>query len=67
VVTCSGAFKDGSLRVVRNGIGIHEHAIQPCQGIKGIWSLNPPPERSEKYLIMAFVGEVCRTVVEMEG
>ena len=24
VVTCSGAFKDGSLRVVRNGIGINE-------------------------------------------
>jgi DNA damage-binding protein 1 len=24
VVTCSGAYKDGSLRVVRSGIGIHE-------------------------------------------
>lgn len=24
VVTCSGAYKDGSLRVVRNGIGINE-------------------------------------------
>lgn len=24
VVTCSGAFKDGSLRIVRNGIGINE-------------------------------------------
>lgn len=27
VVTCSGAFKDGSLRVVRNGIGINEQVI----------------------------------------
>ncbi|CAB4306932.1 unnamed protein product [Prunus armeniaca] len=26
VVTCSGAYKDGSLRVVRNGIGINEQA-----------------------------------------
>ena len=27
VVTCSGAFRDGSLRVVRNRVGIDEHAI----------------------------------------
>lgn len=30
VVTCSGAFKDGSLRIVRNGIGINEQ----------VWRLN---------------------------
>jgi Mono-functional DNA-alkylating methyl methanesulfonate N-term len=31
VVTCSGAYKDGSLRVVRNGIGINEQVndLQP--------------------------------------
>lgn len=27
VVTCSGAYKDGSLRVVRNGIGINEQVL----------------------------------------
>lgn len=27
VVTCSGAYKDGSLRIVRNGIGINEQVI----------------------------------------
>ena len=27
VVSCSGAFKDGSLRVVRNGVGINEQVI----------------------------------------
>ena len=27
VVTCSGAYKDGSLRVVRNGIGINEQVF----------------------------------------
>ena len=26
VVTCSGVQRDGSLRVVRNGVGIHEQA-----------------------------------------
>jgi hypothetical protein len=29
VVTCSGAYKDGSLRVVRNGIGINEQVNSP--------------------------------------
>lgn len=24
IVTCSGAFKDGSIRIIRNGIGIQE-------------------------------------------
>ena len=28
VVTCSGAYKDGSLRVIRSGIGIHEQVSQ---------------------------------------
>ncbi|KAK3204520.1 hypothetical protein Dsin_018566 [Dipteronia sinensis] len=39
VVTCSGAYKDGSLRIVRNGIGINEQASVELQGIKGMWSL----------------------------
>lgn len=28
VVTCSGAYKDGSLRVIRSGIGIHEQVCK---------------------------------------
>uniref|UniRef100_A0A6Q2ZCH0 DNA damage-binding protein 1 n=1 Tax=Esox lucius TaxID=8010 RepID=A0A6Q2ZCH0_ESOLU len=34
LVTCSGAFKEGSLRIIRNGIGIHEHASIDLPGIK---------------------------------
>jgi DNA damage-binding protein 1 len=34
VVTCSGAYKDGSLRVIRNGIGINEEASIALPGIK---------------------------------
>jgi len=37
LVTCSGAYKEGSLRIIRNGIGIHEHASIDLAGIKG-WS-----------------------------
>lgn len=34
MVTCSGAFKDGSLRIVRNGIGINEQAAIELSGVK---------------------------------
>ena len=39
VVTCSGAGVDGSLRIVRNGIGVIEQAAVELPGIKGVWSL----------------------------
>ena len=35
----SGVNKDGSLRVVRNGAGIHELAAIELPGVKGTWSL----------------------------
>uniref|UniRef100_A0A8C3U8J1 DNA damage-binding protein 1 n=1 Tax=Catharus ustulatus TaxID=91951 RepID=A0A8C3U8J1_CATUS len=41
LVTCSGAFKEGSLRIIRNGIGIHEHASIDLPGIKG-WDVELP-------------------------
>jgi len=58
VITCLGAFKDGSLRIIRNGIGINEQASIDLPGIKGIWSLKQSSEQSafDKYLIVSFVG-----------
>ena len=38
LVTCSGVFKEGSLRIIRNGIGIHELASVDLAGIKGMWA-----------------------------
>ncbi|CAI6352621.1 unnamed protein product [Macrosiphum euphorbiae] len=40
IVTCSGAYKDGSLRIINNGVGIQEIATIDLLGIKGIWSLS---------------------------
>lgn len=39
VVTCSGALGNGSLRVVRSGIGVHEQASIDIEGMKRMWSL----------------------------
>lgn len=39
VVTCSGAYKGGSLRVVRQGVGLSELANLEMDNIQRIWSL----------------------------
>ncbi|ENN77681.1 hypothetical protein YQE_05832, partial [Dendroctonus ponderosae] len=67
LVTCSGAFKEGSLRIIRNGIGIQEHASIDLMGIKGMWALQAngrwAPQRQDRWeklddtLVLAFVGQ----------
>eukprot|EP00597_Dinobryon_sp_UTEXLB2267_P016468 CAMPEP_0201093814 /NCGR_PEP_ID=MMETSP0812-20130820/2244_1 /ASSEMBLY_ACC=CAM_ASM_000668 /TAXON_ID=98059 /ORGANISM="Dinobryon sp., Strain UTEXLB2267" /LENGTH=1238 /DNA_ID=CAMNT_0047346135 /DNA_START=28 /DNA_END=3744 /DNA_ORIENTATION=+ len=58
LVTCSGAYKDGSLRIVRNGIGLHEQASLDVSGIKGIWSIRASSSSLfDKFLIQSFIGE----------
>lgn len=53
LVTCSGAFKDGSLRVIRNGIGISEHAQLDLEGILRIFALPFGTESSSSSNSMA--------------
>eukprot|EP01105_Mastigella_eilhardi_P017926 TRINITY_DN4133_c0_g1_i1.p1 TRINITY_DN4133_c0_g1~~TRINITY_DN4133_c0_g1_i1.p1 ORF type:complete len:1128 (+),score=278.84 TRINITY_DN4133_c0_g1_i1:36-3419(+) len=59
VVTCSGAFSDGSLRIIRNGIGINQQAcLDDLPGIRGLWSLRSPATPTlDTYLVVSFVGE----------
>ncbi|XP_033123862.1 DNA damage-binding protein 1-like [Anneissia japonica] len=58
LVTCSGAFKDGSLRIIRNGIGIHEHASIDLHGIKGLWPLRVQSHSDkDDTLVLTFVGQ----------
>jgi len=57
LVTCSGAFKEGSLRIIRNGIGIHEHASIDLAGVKGIWPLRVDSEKYDDMIVMSFVGQ----------
>ncbi|KAH8972743.1 hypothetical protein BDL97_01G007000 [Sphagnum fallax] len=58
VITCSGAFKDGSLRIVRNGIAIHEQASVELQGMKGIWSLQASShDKFDSFLVVSFITE----------
>lgn len=67
VVTCSGAYKDGSLRVIRNGIGINEHASIDLDGIKGIWPLRVNTSSSyDNVLVLSFVGNTKFLSIEGE-
>ncbi|KAF8072489.1 DDB1A [Scenedesmus sp. PABB004] len=58
LVACSGVFQDGSLRVVRNGIGIHEAAAMELPGIKGVWGLRRGwLDAYHSHLVLSFVRE----------
>lgn len=58
IITCSGSFKDGTLRIIRNGIGIQEHACIDLPKIKGMWALKIGIDDSpfDNTLVLSFVG-----------
>ena len=68
LVTCSGTGKDGSLRQVRNGIGINETAEIELPGIQGLWSLRESSSAAfDKYLVQSFVSETRMLMVSPSG
>lgn len=68
VITCSGGLKDGTVRIVRNGIGIDEQASIEMEGIKGIWSVRSAVNLNEQQLIiLTFVGETRAMGIDEEG
>ncbi|KAK7816424.1 dna damage-binding protein 1 [Quercus suber] len=67
VATCSGAYKDGSLHIVRNGIGINEQASVELQGIKGMWSLRSSTDDPfDTLLVVSFISETRILVMNIE-
>lgn len=58
VVTASGSSKSGSLRVIRNGIGMKEYAYVELSGIQSMWNLRGSYEDDrDSFLVQSFVGE----------
>lgn len=58
VVTASGSSKSGSLRVIRNGIGMKEYASVELSGIQHMWALRKEfSDTQDTYLVQSFVGE----------
>ena len=54
-----GAYQEGSLKIIRNGIGIQEHAnVDDLPGIKGMWPLRVATEEPfDNMLVLSFVGQ----------
>lgn len=52
-----GAYKEGSLRIIRNGIGIQEVATIDLVGVKGMWPLSVATDSVlDDTLVLSFVG-----------
>jgi DNA damage-binding protein 1 len=73
MLTCSGAYKDGSLRVVRNGIGVREEAAIDLPGIQGVWSLKDSAAAADhgadafdKLLVQTFATETRVLALEAD-
>ncbi|KAJ1968869.1 DNA damage-binding protein 1a [Dispira parvispora] len=52
VVACCGGFKEGTLRVIRNGIGIREQGTLNIPHLKRVWSLRSNFQTSEELLLV---------------
>ena len=67
IVTCSGVYDSGSLRVIRNGIGIIEEAVAELPGIRGMWALRESTaDEYDKYLVVSFVSDTMVLAIEGE-
>jgi len=69
VVTASGVGKDGTLRLVRNGVGMEEYASVELGGIQRMWSVRGGfGDGDDAFLVQSYVGEtrVLGVAVEVE-
>ncbi|PAV57341.1 hypothetical protein WR25_13738 isoform B [Diploscapter pachys] len=64
LITASGAFKEGSLRVIRNGIGIEEAASVDLPGVKRLFSLRYKAE-FDNYILVSLANETH--ILELKG
>lgn len=55
VVTCSGAYKGGSLRVVRQGVGVNDLASIELSGVQRMWHLRGEGFDDSSLLALSFI------------
>lgn len=67
VITCSGVGSQGSLRTVRNGIGMIEHSAIDMPGIRGMWALRASfQDQHDTYLVLSFVKDTRVLAISSE-
>ncbi|KAI8896806.1 CPSF A subunit region-domain-containing protein [Globomyces pollinis-pini] len=74
IVACSGAYQDGSLRIIRNGIGIDSLAeLENMEQLINLWSLKKSNSQFDSLLLLSFIDStrvlhmVDSVIVEFDG
>ncbi|KAF7029677.1 hypothetical protein CFC21_041363 [Triticum aestivum] len=68
VITCSGAHKDGSIRIIRNEIVITDQASLQLHGMKGLWSLKcSSNDPYDIFLVVTFINETRFLAINKEN
>ncbi|KAL2914374.1 hypothetical protein HK105_206146 [Polyrhizophydium stewartii] len=69
VVACCGGQKDGSLRIIRNGIGVEEIGQLDDMGeLTGVWALRPhSAARHDTILVLSFISETRLQMMDGEA
>uniref|UniRef100_A0A0D9V2C3 DNA damage-binding protein 1 n=1 Tax=Leersia perrieri TaxID=77586 RepID=A0A0D9V2C3_9ORYZ len=63
-----GAYKDGSIRAVQNGVVITKQASVELRGIKGLWSLKSSSnDPYDTFLVVTFINETHFLSMKMEN
>ncbi|GAA5985538.1 hypothetical protein JCM10908_007016 [Rhodotorula pacifica] len=67
LVTCSGAYKTGSLRIVRRGVGFSEMAALEVPDVQKLWNISAP--NGDILLVLGSYAEtrVLRIAVEQQS
>ncbi|KAM7541006.1 hypothetical protein Aperf_G00000026853 [Anoplocephala perfoliata] len=65
LITCSGFFRDGSLRIIRSGIGIQETATIDQADINGVWCFACKSESYDDAIVCSMRGR--SRIVRLEG
>ncbi|EGG07768.1 uncharacterized protein MELLADRAFT_105631 [Melampsora larici-populina 98AG31] len=63
LVTCSGAYQDGSLRIITHGITLTDLGMLPIAGAEHIWSIDTP-HSPQVTLIVGFRNETRFLIIE---
>ena len=74
LITCSGGFGQGTLRIVRQGVGLEDYASVDFEGIRGLWTVNVPRDETRMEIeggdVVLVLGLIQRSVfleVDKEG
>ncbi|EPY51696.1 damaged DNA binding protein Ddb1 [Schizosaccharomyces cryophilus OY26] len=66
ILTCSGAYKDGSIRVLKNTVSIQDIGIIDMESIKEVFSVSFKADY-DNYIIISFPSETRVLYVSPEG